>query len=41
LEASSLILRRRRVRFVDLPVEIAVAEALLHQLAIPETLVAD
>jgi hypothetical protein len=41
LEASSLILQRRRVRFVDLPAEIEMAEALLHQMAIPETLAAD
>ena len=41
LEASSLILQRRRVRFVDLPEQIATAEALLHQMAIPETLAAD
>ena len=41
LEACSPILQRRRVRFVDLPQEIAAAEALLHEAAIPETLAAD
>ena len=30
LEAVSPVLQRRRVRFVDLPAEIAAAEALLH-----------
>jgi GT2 family glycosyltransferase len=41
LEASSPVLRRRRVRFVDLPREIAAAEALLRATAVPETLAAD
>jgi GT2 family glycosyltransferase len=41
LEASSPVLQRRRVRFVDLPREIAAAEALLHGAAAPEVLAAD
>jgi hypothetical protein len=41
LEDASPILARRRVRFVDLPTEIAAAEALLRLLAMPETLAAD
>lgn len=41
LEGGSPILIRRRVRFVDLPTEIAAAEALLHLLVMPETLAAD
>lgn len=41
LEAGSPVLRRRRVRFVDLPREIAAAEALLVQMAEPEILAAD
>jgi hypothetical protein len=41
LEACSPVLRRRRVRFVDLQAEIAVAGALLHEVAMPETLAAD
>jgi GT2 family glycosyltransferase len=41
LEASSPVLRRRRVRFVDLSREISAAEALLRAAAVPETLAAD
>lgn len=41
LETSSPALQRRGVRFIDLPAEIAIAEALLRQAAIPETLAAD
>jgi GT2 family glycosyltransferase len=41
VEGVSPVLPRRRVRFVDLPTEIAAAEALLHALAMPETLAAD
>jgi hypothetical protein len=41
LEACSPVLQRRRVRFVDLQAEIAAAEALLHEVALPETLAAD
>jgi hypothetical protein len=41
LEASSATLQRRRVRFVDLPAEIAAAEALVHLLTMPELLAAD
>jgi glycosyltransferase involved in cell wall biosynthesis len=41
LEARSAVLQRRRVRFVDLPAEIAAAEALLDDVAMPETLAAD
>ena len=41
LEACSPVLQRRRVRFVDLPAEIAAAEVLLHEVALPETLAAD
>jgi cellulose synthase/poly-beta-1,6-N-acetylglucosamine synthase-like glycosyltransferase len=41
LEAVSPVLERRRVRFVDLPVEIAAAEELLDRLTLPETLAAD
>jgi len=41
LEAVSPVLKRRRVRFVDLPAEIAAAEALLDRLTLPEILAAD
>ena len=41
LEALSPILQRRRVRFVDLPAEIAAANALLDRLALPDVLAAD
>jgi cellulose synthase/poly-beta-1,6-N-acetylglucosamine synthase-like glycosyltransferase len=41
LEAYSPVLRRQRVRFIDLPGEIAAAEALLHEAASPEILAAD
>jgi hypothetical protein len=41
LEAISPVLKRRRVRFVDLPAEIAAAEALLRRFALPEILAAD
>ena len=41
LEANSLVLSRRRVRFVDLPAEIDAAEALLRRMAVPEILAAD
>jgi GT2 family glycosyltransferase len=41
LEACSPVLQRRRVRFVDLQAEIAAAEVLLHDVALPETLAAD
>jgi hypothetical protein len=41
LESISPILKRRPVRFKDLPTEIAAAEALLRLLAMPETLAAD
>jgi GT2 family glycosyltransferase len=41
LEASSPVLRRRRVRFVDLPAETMTARILLDRLAPPETLAAD
>ncbi|MEA2772507.1 MAG: hypothetical protein QOD93_5469 [Acetobacteraceae bacterium] len=41
LEAISPVLRRRRVRFVDLPTQIAAAESLLRHLALPEILAAD
>ncbi len=41
LEACSPMLHRRRVQFVDLPAEIAAAEVLLHEVALPETLAAD
>jgi GT2 family glycosyltransferase len=41
VESTSPVLQRRRVRFVDLPQEIADAEALLHQLALPEILAAE
>jgi GT2 family glycosyltransferase len=41
LEGISPILKRRRVRFVDLPAAIADAEALLHQMTLPEMLAAD
>jgi GT2 family glycosyltransferase len=41
LEAVSPTLRRRRVRFIDLPTEIAAAETLMHLLAMPEILAAD
>jgi hypothetical protein len=41
LEECSPVLQRRRVRFVDLPAEIAAAEALLHEIELPETLAAD
>jgi glycosyltransferase involved in cell wall biosynthesis len=41
LEASSPVLQRRRVRFVDLPKEIEMAAALLHDIEVPEILAAD
>ena len=41
LEADSSILRRRKVRFVDVEVEIARAEAILKRLSVPDTLAAD
>ncbi len=41
LETISPILKRRRGRFVDLPNEIAEAEALVRWLALPETQAAD
>jgi glycosyltransferase involved in cell wall biosynthesis len=41
LEVCSAILQRRRVRFVDLPKQIAVAEALLHEVYLPGSLAAD
>jgi hypothetical protein len=41
LEACSPVLLRRRVRFADLPAEIATAEALLRDVAVPEVLAAD
>ena len=41
VESASPVLQRHRVRFVDLPQEIAAAEALLDQLALPETLAAE
>ncbi len=41
LEAESPTLRRRRVRFVDLPAEIAAAEALLGATTVPDVLAAD
>jgi GT2 family glycosyltransferase len=41
VESASPILQRHRVRFVDLPQEIAAAQALLHQLALPEILAAE
>jgi GT2 family glycosyltransferase len=41
LEAISPVLRRRRVRFVDLRNEIAAAEVLLREVALPEILAAD
>jgi GT2 family glycosyltransferase len=41
LEAASPILQRRRVRFTELPAEIATARRLLDRLAAPETLAAE
>ena len=41
LEACSPVLRRRRLRFVDVPAELTIAEALLHHSLVPETLAAD
>jgi hypothetical protein len=41
LEACSPVLRRRRVRFADLPGEIAAAEALLRATTAPDVLAAD
>jgi hypothetical protein len=41
LEAISPVLKRRRVRFVDLSAEIAAAEALLSRFALPEIMAAD
>jgi glycosyltransferase involved in cell wall biosynthesis len=41
LEAASPVLKRSRVRFADLPREIAAAETLLRAAAAPETLAAD
>lgn len=41
LEVNSPVLQRRRVRFVDLLMQIATAEALLGELALPEILAAD
>jgi hypothetical protein len=41
LEAISPILKWHRVRFVDLPAQIAAAETLLDSLALPETLAAE
>jgi glycosyltransferase involved in cell wall biosynthesis len=41
LETVSPRLKRRRVRFADLPAEIARAEALLNQIASPDVLAAD
>jgi GT2 family glycosyltransferase len=41
LEARSAVLRRRRVRFTDLPGEIAAAEALLRAATVPDVLAAD
>ena len=41
LEAASPVLRRRRVRFRDLAMEITAAEALLKRLTVPDILAAD
>ncbi len=41
LEAASPVLRRRRVRFVDVDTEIAAARSLLDGLAVPDILAAD
>jgi GT2 family glycosyltransferase len=41
LESASPILRRHRVRFTDLPAEIAAARTLCHHLHSPEALAAD
>jgi hypothetical protein len=41
LEADSPVLRRRRVRFADLPGEITAAEALLRATTVPDVLAAD
>lgn len=41
IESVSPRLKRRRVRFADLPAEITRAEALLKQLAVPDTMAAD
>jgi glycosyltransferase involved in cell wall biosynthesis len=41
LEVRSAVLQRRRVRFVDLPKQIGVAEVLLHQVALSDPLAAD
>jgi GT2 family glycosyltransferase len=41
LEACSPVLQRRRVRFTDLPAEIAAADALLRDINQPEILAAD
>jgi len=41
LEARSKVLGRNRVRFADVSTEIASAEALLREAAIPEILAAD
>lgn len=41
LEAASPILRRRRIRFTELPAEIETARRLLCRLATPETMAAD
>ena len=41
LELQSPLLRRRRVRFCDLPAEIAAAESLLQRINTTETLAAD
>jgi glycosyl transferase family 2 len=41
LEALSVVLKRRRVRFVDVAGEIAVAEALLDEMLMPASLAAD
>jgi hypothetical protein len=41
LEAHSPMLRRRRVRFADLPGEIVAAEALLRAATVPDVLAAD
>jgi hypothetical protein len=41
LEAQSPVLARERVRFCDLPAQIAIAERLLREVAVRETLAAD
>jgi hypothetical protein len=41
LEAASPVLQRRRVRFIDLPGEIAAAEALLRKTEVPALFAAD